>query len=112
MNTSGRKAKGRRLVLEIKQWLHKVFPEFTDEDIVVPTTSQPGEDLRFSTDFRRIFPYSIEAKNQEGLGKIYGFVEQAQNNCKGHTPLVVCRSNHKEALVIMKLTDFEKLVRK
>jgi len=110
MNTSGRKAKGRSLVVEVKTWLHKIFPEFNNEDIIVPTTSQPGEDLKFSPKFREIFPYSLEMKRQEGLGKIYGFMEQAENNAGPHTPVVICRSNHKEALVVMKLKDWEKLI--
>lgn len=110
MNTAGRKAKGRGLVLEIKQWLHGVFPEFSDHDIIVPATSASGEDLAFSPEFREIFPYSVEAKRQEGLGKVYGFMDQATKNCGDHTPVVIMRSNHKPALVVMKLTDWEKLI--
>ena len=110
MNTAGRKAKGRGLVLEIKAWLHKVFPEFKDHDIIVPATSASGEDLLFSDEFRAIFPYSVEAKRQEGLSKVYDFVDQASKNSGDHTPVVIMRSNHKEALVVMKLTDWEKLI--
>lgn len=111
MNTAGRKAKGRRLVLDIKDWLHKLFPSFEDEDIIVPNPSSPGEDLKFSPDFRTSFPYSVECKNQEGLSKIYGFMEQAESNCNGYTPIVICKSNHKKPLVIMKLEDFGKLIK-
>jgi hypothetical protein len=110
MNTAGRKQKGRSLVLEIKEWIHKQFPEFEDEDIIVPATSQPGEDIKLSPALREMFPFSIECKRQEGLSKIYGFMEQCQNNSGEHIPLVVMRSNHKETLVVMKLTDFEKLL--
>jgi hypothetical protein len=110
MNTQTRKAKGRSLVLEVREWLLKLFPEFQDNDIVVPTTSQPGEDIKFSPEFRKIFPYSIECKRQEGLSKVYSFMEQAEANATHYTPIVIMRSNHKEALVVMKLTDFSKLV--
>ena len=110
MNTAGRKAKGRGLVLEVKAWLHRVFPEFTDHDIIIPATSASGEDLVFSDEFREIFPYSVECKRQEGLAKVYSFMEQASKNCGDHTPVVICRSNHKEALVVMQLTDWEKLI--
>lgn len=110
MNTRGRKQKGRGLVLEVKAWLHKVFPEFNDHDIIVPATSASGEDLILSPEIRTIFPYSIECKRTEGLAQDYRFIEQASNNCEGHTPIVIMRSNHKPALVMMYLTDFEKLI--
>lgn len=110
MNTRGRKAKGRGLVVEVKAWLHKQFPEFNDEDIIVPTTSQPGEDIRLSPALRAMFPYSIECKRTEGLAQDYKFMEQAISNCNGHTPLVIMRSNHKEAMVMMRLSDFERLL--
>lgn len=111
MNTAGRKAKGRGLVLEIKAWLHKIFTEFEDHDIIVPATSASGEDLAFSAKFREKFPFSIEAKRQEGLSKVYSFMEQAEKNCGTNTPVVIMRSNHKDALVVMKLSDWEKLIK-
>lgn len=110
MNTAGRKAKGRSLVLEVKAWLHKVFPEFNDHDVIIPATSASGDDLVLSPELRVVFPFSVECKRQEGLSKVYSFMEQAEKNCNSHTPLVIMRSNHKEALVVLKLTDFEKLV--
>lgn len=110
MNTSGRKAKGRGLVLEIKAWLHKMFPEFEDHDVIVPSVSAGGEDIKLSPELRKLFPFSIEAKRTEGLGTAYKFMEQAKSNCNGHTPIVIMRSNHKPAMVQMYLSDFEKLI--
>lgn len=110
MNTAGRKSKGRSLVIEIKAWLHQIFPEFDDHDIIIPATSASGEDLVLSPKIREIFPFSIEAKRQEGLSKDYKFMEQAKANAGTFTPIVIMRSNHKPALVMMYLTDFEKLI--
>lgn len=110
MNTAGRKAKGRGLVLEFKAWLHKLYPEFEDHDIIVPATSAGGEDLKFSPKFRSIFPYSVECKRTEGLSKDYKFMEQAKGNAGDHTPIVVMRSNRKPTLVMMYLDDWEKLL--
>lgn len=110
MNTRGRKAKGRGLVLEVKAWLHSVFPEFTDHDVIVPATSAGGEDVVISPELRAIFPYSIECKRTEGLAQDYKYMDQASNNSLGHTPIVIMRSNHREALVLIKLKDFEKLI--
>ena len=111
MNTAGRKAKGRSLVLEVKTWLHKVFPNFTDEDVIVPTTSQPGEDLKFSPAFRESFPFSIECKRNEALAHDYDYMEQAKSNAGNYTPIVIMRSNKKPALVQMYLTDFERMIK-
>jgi hypothetical protein len=110
MDTRGRKAKGRGLVLEVKSWLHQMFPEFNDHDVVVPSTSAPGEDIKLSPELRELFPYSVECKRTEGLAQDYKFMDQAISNCNGYTPLVIMRSNRREALVMMRLTDFEKLL--
>lgn len=108
MKTSQRKAKGRSFVLEIKEWLHRTFPWTVDHDVIVPATSAGGEDLVLSPQLRAVFPYSLEMKRQEGLSKIYDFMKQAQNNSKGHTPIVICRSNRQPPLVIMTLEDWSK----
>ena len=97
-------------MLEVKAWLHKVFPEFVDHDLIVPATSASGEDLVISPEFRAIFPFSIECKRTEGLAQDYKYMDQASANAGDHTPIVIMRSNRREALVMMKLTDFEKLI--
>jgi hypothetical protein len=110
MNTRGRKAKGRGLCLEVKAWLHAQFPEFPDHDVIVPASSANGEDLIIGPELRKVFPYSIECKRTEGLAQDYKFMEQARDNADKHTPIVIMRSNHKEALVMMYLKDWEKLL--
>ena len=110
MKTAQRKAKGRSLVVETKAWLHKMFPEFADADIVVPTTSQPGMDLKLSPAIQEMFPYAIECKRTEGLAQDYKFMEQAEANAEKLTPIVIMRSNRKKPLVMMYQEDFEKLV--
>ena len=101
MNTKGRKQKGRGLVLEVKAWILNLFPEFSDHDVIVPATSAAGEDLQLSPELRKLFDYSIECKRTEGLAKDYAFMEQATKNAGTHTPIVIMRSNNKEALVMM-----------
>jgi hypothetical protein len=110
MNTQGRKAKGRSLVIEIKQWIHKMFPEFTDHDVIIPATSAPGEDLLLSNQLRQVFPFSVECKRTEGLAQDYKFIEQSKKNAGTNMPIVMMRSNRKPTLVMMYLTDFEKLI--
>lgn len=110
MKTAQRKAKGRSLVVETKAWLHKMFPEFADGDVIVPTTSQPGMDVKLSPALQAIFPYAIECKRTEGLAQDYKFMEQAAANAEGLTPVVIMRSNHRKAMVMMYLDDWEKLI--
>ena len=110
MNTQGRKAKGRSLVLEVKQWLHNIFPQLVDHDIIVPAASASGADLVLSPECQKVFPFAVECKRQEGLSKVYAFVDQAKQNANGLMPVVIARSNRKEAIVILTLTDFEKLI--
>lgn len=110
MNTQGRKAKGRSLVVETKAWLHKLFPEFVDADVIVPTTSQPGMDLKLSPELTKMFPYAIECKRTEGLAQDYKFMTQAEANAEGLTPIVIMRSNRQKPLVMMYLEDWEKLL--
>jgi hypothetical protein len=97
-------------VLETKAWLLSLFPEFSEHDAIIPAISASGEDLQLSPELRKLFPYSIECKRTEGLAKDYAFMEQAEKNAGTHTPLVIMRSNNKEALVMIKLKDFSKLV--
>lgn len=78
--------------------------------MIVPTGSANGEDLVISPELRKMFPYSIECKRTEGLAQDYKFMEQAEANCNSHTPIVIMRSNHKKALVMLRLEDFEKLI--
>ena len=111
MDTRTRKAKGRSLVVEVKQWLHELFPDFNDHDMIIPTTSQPGEDLIISPELRKVFPFSIECKRTEGLAQDYKFIEQSKANANKNTPLVIMLSNHKEALVMMYLKDFKEIIK-
>jgi hypothetical protein len=111
MNTAGRKAKGRNFVLEIKAWLHGIFPASVDHDVIVPATSAPGEDLVFSPEFRAQFPYSLEMKRQESAGVIHRHMEQAAKNAGAYTPVVIMRANRQEPLVVMRLKDWENYVR-
>lgn len=112
MKTSARKAKGRGLVVEVKQWLHRVFPWTTDHDVIVPATSASGADLVLSPQLTAVFPYSLEMKRQEGFSNVYRAFQQSQNNAhSGTDPIVIIRSNHQPALVVVSLSTFERLVK-
>lgn len=65
-----------------------------------------GVDVQLSKIAQDKFPYAVECKAQEGFSKLYGFYDQAKENAGQLTPIVVLRSNKKEALVILKFDDF------
>ena len=115
MKTRSCKAKGKRLVQLIKAKFLEVAPDLQDDDIKVPTTSEPGQDLHLSPLARSKFPFVIEAKNVEKLN-----VHQAFEQAKTHTkfqdpamyrefdqiPLLVFAKNHTQPLVCLTLDDF------
>lgn len=105
MKTSSCKAKGRRLVQQIKQKLLETFPELQDDDIVLRGTSTPGEDLVLSPRARSLFPFSVEAKNTEKLN-IWAAIKQSKQNSGNYKPAVVFSRNHEEAYIVVKLDDF------
>ena len=88
---------------ELRTAILRAFPELNLDDIVIQTTSVGGEDLKLSPAARRVFPFSVEGKNQERLN-IWSAIEQCENNANGHPPAVVFRRNRTEAWAAIPLT--------
>lgn len=110
MKSRSAKAKGRRLQDFIRELLLEHFSDLEEDDIKTAIMGEGGTDLKLSPAARRLFPYSVEAKNQEKLN-IWGALEQAKENCKeGTDPMVVFKRNRSEAFVALKLRDFLKLL--
>lgn len=105
MLTSSAKAKGRRLQQYVRDTIQKRF-NLDATEVQSTGMGQAGLDIQLSERARMSFPYGVECKAQEGLGKLYGFYQQAKENAGQLTPIVVLRSNKKEALVILKFDDF------
>ena len=50
--------------------------------------------------------YVIECKRRAGIS-VYSWMEQAEESCNlGQRPIVICRADGEDSLVIMNLTDF------
>ena len=99
MKTSSAKSKGRRL----QQWFANLLVEklgVDAEDIESRPMGSQGEDIIMGKQTREIFPYSIEAKNQEAVN-VWKAYEQATDNCKGYEPLVVIKRNRHKPLVLV-----------
>ena len=99
MNTSSKKAKGRRL----QKWFRELLIEklsIHEEDIESRSMGAGGEDLIMARAAREKFPYSVECKNQEKLN-IWESYSQAVENSKDYEPVVVIKRNNHKPLVVV-----------
>ena len=104
MKTQSAKSKGRRL----QQWVRDLLVESLDihpEDIESRSMGAGGEDLIMSRAARESFPYSIECKNQEKIN-VWSAYEQAQENSRGYTPVVIIKRNRSKPLVVIDAESF------
>ena len=111
MKTASRKAKGRRLQNRIRDLLIEHFSdELEDDDIRCAIMGESGEDLKLSPAARKLIPYSIECKNQEKLN-IWDSLEQAEENSKGYTPILIFKRNRSKTYAVVELNHFLKLIK-
>ena len=111
MKTASRKAKGRRLQNKIRDLLIEHFSdELEDDDIRCAIMGESGEDLKLSPAARKLIPYSIECKNQEKLN-IWDSLEQAEENSKGYTPILIFKRNRSKTYAVVELNHFLKLIK-
>lgn len=96
MRPQSAKAKGRRF----QQWVRDALLEaaiwLEADDVRSTSMGAGGEDLLLSPAARRIYPISIECKNQESLS-IWKAMEQAEANAGDHTPVLFFKRNHSPA---------------
>ena len=109
MNTATRKAKGKRLQKYVCNLILKAFPILSEQDVVSIRMGRPGEDVQLSDKAKKIFPYSIECKNQERMKYLWEAYEQAISNSKNLEPLVIIKINKKKPLVVIDAEYFIKL---
>ena len=65
-----------------------------------------GEDILLSPAARKLFPFSVECKNQEKLN-IWSALDQAEQNSGEHTPLVIFKRNRSKIYAVL---EIEKLL--
>lgn len=95
------KAKGRVLQQRIAADIMATFPTLSGNDVRSNPMGCNGEDIILSPSAERLFPYSIEAKNQERVN-VWAALEQARQNCApDRTPLVVLKRNREEPMAVI-----------
>lgn len=109
MNTASAKAKGRRAAQEVKNAILDTFKGLVSEnDCIVASSGQNGEDLIFSPKLRKLLPVSFEVKNRQTIN-IWDSIKQAQANCGQYIPIVAFKRNRTPLYVTLTLEDFLKL---
>tara|TARA_B100001964_G_scaffold60515_1_gene68585 strand:- start:418 stop:777 length:360 start_codon:yes stop_codon:yes gene_type:complete len=107
VKTQSAKAKGRRL----QQWFRDLLIEKLDvhpEDIESRSMGAGGEDLIMARAARKLFPCSIECKNQESVN-VWKSYEQAEENSGDYEPIVVLKRNNTKPLVLVDADYFVRL---
>ena len=106
-----RKAKGKRLQSEVRDLILHTFVHLEQDDVVSSVGSERGTDIKLSPKARKVFPYSIECKNQERLS-VWRALEQAAANVTGDTQsLLVFRRNKSSTYVVLELETFMSLAK-
>ena len=107
MKTSSAKSKGRRLQQLVVQKLLDKFKQLTERDMQSTPMGCTGDDIKLSETAYKMFPYSVECKNQERLN-IWDALKQA--NGRQGTPLLVFSRNRTPVYCALTLDDFLKLI--
>lgn len=111
MRASSAKAKGRRACKEVKDLLLEYARELESDDIQITGAGATGEDLMLSPLARKVYPISIECKNQEALN-IWSALKQAEGHSDKYPGVVFFRRNRSKLYVAMEAEEFIKLVRR
>ena len=109
MKTRSAKNKGKRLQNDVRDLILETFQELEPDDVRSTTMGDSGEDVLLSPAARKLFPFSVECKNQEKLN-IWSSLEQAENNSNGHTPLLIFKRNRTKTYAVLELEKLLELL--
>ena len=112
MKTSSCKSKGRRLQQEVRDTILEHFTHLEPDDVLSTTMGDAGTDIKLSPAARKVFPFSVECKNQQAIS-IWSALAQAESNAKPETtPCVIFKRNHSDTYITMKFDAFMKIYTK
>ena len=109
MKTRSAKNKGKRLQNDVRDLILETFTELEPDDVRSTTMGDSGEDVLLSPAARKLFPFSVECKNQEKLN-IWSSLEQAEDNAGQHIPLLVFKRNRSKTYISMEINDLMRLL--
>ena len=111
MKTRSAKNKGKRLQNDVRDLILETFTELEPDDVRSTTMGDSGEDILLSPAARKLFPFSVECKNQEKLN-LWEAYSQAESNCGDYQPIVFLKRNNQKPLVLVDADYFVNLHRK
>ena len=92
MKPRSAKNKGKRLQNKVRDLILEKFNQLEPDDVRSITMGDSGEDILLSPAARRLFPFSVECKNQEKLN-IWFSLEQAKTNSGKQVRLSIFKRN-------------------
>jgi hypothetical protein len=111
MKPRSAKNKGKRLQNKVRDLiLEKFNSKLEPDDVRSQIMGMSGEDIVLSPAARRLFPFSVECKNQEKLN-IWSSLEQAEGNSKESTPVLIFKRNRSKTYAVVELKEFIKLIK-
>ena len=110
MKPRSAKAKGRTFSAEVAATICRRLGISPDEVQVTPSGVN-GPDIYFSPAALKLFPFTVECKNQQTI-KIWSALAQAAGHAIGTAlvPLLIFRRNRSESFVTIHIDDFLELV--
>ena len=109
MKSRSAKNKGKRLQNNVRDLILEKFNQLEEDDVRSITMGDSGEDILLSPAARKLFPFSVECKNQEKLN-IWSSLEQAEENSGDYPPVLIFKRNRSKTYVTVELEEFMKLI--
>ena len=109
MKTRSAKNKGKRLQNNVRDLILEKFKQLEEDDVRSITMGDSGEDILLSPAARKLFPFSVECKNQEKLN-IWSSLEQTETNAGKHTPLLIFKRNRSKTYAVLQLDDLMEML--
>ena len=109
MKSRSAKNKGKRLQNSVRDLILEKFNQLVVDDVRSITMGDSGEDILLSPAARKLFPFSVECKNQEKLN-IWSSLEQTETNACKHTPLLIFKRNRSKTYAVLQLDDLMEML--
>ena len=110
MKPRSAKNKGKRLQNQVRDLILEKFNQLEQDDVRSITMGDSGEDILLSPAARRLFPFSVECKNQEKLN-IWSSLEQAEANSEKGKPVLIFKRNRSKTYAVLEIQDFIDLIK-
>jgi|TARA_B110000902_G_scaffold254403_1_gene318384 hypothetical protein len=109
MKSRSAKNKGKRLQNNVRDLILEKFQQLEEDDVRSITMGDSGEDILLSPAARKLFPFSVECKNQEKLN-VWSSLEQTETNAGKHTPLLIFKRNRSKTYAVLQLDDLMEML--